>query len=117
MKEFEINELKAEASRNGLSNALNIEVVDNNYVYNIMRTLYIVDVDFIEKSYFKYYRVNNNETWNSISYNIYGTNRLYWLILKLNGIKDPTFDPAPGSKLKYISEQDALEVIESIRGN
>ena len=117
MKEFEINEIKSEAPTNSLSNALNVEVVANNYVYNIMRTLYILDVDFIENNYFQYYRVNENETWNSISYNIYGTNRLYWLILKLNGIKDPLFDPVPGSKLKYISEDDALEVIESIRGN
>ena len=82
-----------------------------------MRTMYMVDVDFIESSYFQYYTVKQNETWNSVSFNIYNTPKLYWLILKLNNIKDPTLDPFPGSRLKYISEQDALEVLSTIRGN
>lgn len=117
MKEFQINELKNEAPKNSLSNVLNVEVVGDNYVYNMMRTLYMLDLDFVESGYFQFYTIKQNETWNSISFNIYGTPKLYWLILKLNDIRDPMFDPVPGTQLRYISEEDALEVIDSIRGN
>ena len=117
MKEIEIEELKTEVNKNSLSNVMSVETVSNQYVYNIMSTFQIVDVDQIEKSYFQYYTSKPNETWNSMSYNIYGTVDFYWLLLKLNDVRDPTFDPVPGVQYRYIGESDVIEILNTIRNN
>ena len=52
-----------------------------------------------------------------MSYNIYGTVDFYWLLLKLNDARDPTFDPIPGTRYRYVSESDVVEIVNSIRGS
>ena len=117
MKEIEIEELKSEVNKNSLSNVMSVETVGNQYVYNIMSTFQIIDIDQIESSYFQYYTANPNDTWNLMSYNIYGTVDFYWLLLKLNDARDPTFDPIPGTRYRYVSESDVVEIVNSIRGS
>ena len=43
--------------------------------------------------------------------------KLYGLLLKLNDARDPTFDPIPGARYKYVSESDVVEIVNSIRGS
>lgn len=55
----------------------------NNKVYNLNSTLYL-DVD--ENSLAEY-QLTHDLQWSLISYNVYGTTRLTWLLWKINNVK------------------------------
>jgi LysM repeat protein len=117
MKEHQIPQLKADAPSNSISEMLNIYELNNQYVYNSLRTLQLLDLESINQSYFKYYTVERKDTWASISYKIYGTISFYWLILKLNSVKDPMVDPVIGEVVKYIDDSDVRDIVNLMRNS
>lgn len=119
MKAHEINELKNYVSKKDIATMLSVYSDQdiskkNNYIYNIMRTLYIINIKDIPKSFFKYYKVKRGDTWNLIAYTLFGSVELYWLILKLNEVKDPTFEPQVGTFVRYISKENINQILDSL---
>jgi hypothetical protein len=55
----------------------------NNKVYNLNSTLYL-DID---ESSLTDYQLTHDLQWSLISYNVYGTTRLTWLLWKINNVK------------------------------
>jgi len=120
MKAQDIEELKKYVSKRDLATMFHIYPdsdlnVKNAEVYNIMRTLYVLNLKDIPKSYFKYYQVGKKDTWNLIAYKLYGSVELWWLLLKLNEIKDPTFEPEQDSYVRYISKENANRIIDTLK--
>lgn len=70
-----------------------------NYVYNLNRTVYIN----ISDNMLNDYTVSCNCYWPLISYNIYGTTRLAWLLMKINkvGAKNLFKKVEAGQRIKY----------------
>ena len=94
-----------------LENFFNIYQDKNNYYYfNINSTVYIS----VPESRLKTYVCQHDIHWSTISYNIYGTVHLAWLLMKLNNITaDISFKIVPaGSKVKYLDRSDITTVIE-----
>ena len=63
------------------------------------------------------YVVKYDSHWTLISYNIYKTTRLAWLLMKLNDVK-PTqvFDLIrAGTTVKYLSTEQVQKIIEAIQ--
>lgn len=120
MKAHEIDELKNYVSKKDIATMFNVypdESISkkNHYIYNIMRTLYIINLKDIPKSFFKYYTVKRGDTWNLISYTLYGTVELYWLVMKLNEVKDPTFEPQVGKFLRYVSKENINQILDALK--
>ena len=53
-----------------------------------------------------------------MSYNIYGTTRFAWLLMKINNIDaSKMFDPVlPGQKVLYVSADTAKSIVRGING-
>jgi hypothetical protein len=85
----------------------------DNYFYNIL-----AKVNFptsIEEAYYDTYTVPHDKLpYTFISYKLYGTTLLWWLVCSVNSIQTPVFFPKAGTKLKYLKPQYARLVIEQI---
>lgn len=50
-----------------------------------------------------------------VSYNIYGTPRLAWLISEINGIRDQTVQIPSGTKIRYVPEEFIAGLVRFMR--
>ena len=82
-----------------------------------MRTLHIVDVNRIPTSYFQYYRVMDRDTWPLISFKVYNTVELWWLLMKLNNVLDPMFEPEKDTSIRYVSAGDVNTILQLIQNS
>ena len=83
-----------------------------HYAFNLSRTVNIpanIDDDFVF-----YTRVAGRKTWTQLSFDIYGTIRLWWLICLVNKIMNPVLLPDPGTVIKVIKPETVPSILESI---
>ena len=85
---------------------------DGYYRYNLNSTLYLG----YSYSDLKEYVPSHDLHWPIISYNIYGTTRLAWLLCKLNGVKDPIYPVDAGTPVMYVPKELVNKVIQYING-
>lgn len=85
---------------------------DKKYFYNILQTIAVPSS--LPEGYFDYYQTKYGDTWPLISYKVYRTPNLWWLILPFNNILDPTQMPENGTKLKILKVQYARNVLNQI---
>ena len=84
---------------------------DNEYYYNIMRTVNIEGLDNIDMSYFETYIYKEQDSWTVLSYKFYGTTRLWWLICKVNNIFNPFERPVEGTKIIYLKPEVVNNIV------
>ena len=96
-------------------NIFNVYQNDNNdYFYNILAKVNFPDD--IEQAYYSTYTVPvNNMPWTLVSYNLYGTTLLWWVICSLNKIQNPVQFPIAGTQLKYLTPTYARLVIAELQ--
>jgi len=71
---------------------------------NIFRS-YIANEDiFSDISFFQTYEVSNGEYWDNVSYNLYSTPFLWWVIALLNNIANPFEELEDGDILNVLRE-------------
>jgi len=85
---------------------------DQQYFYNILQSV-ALPTDLPE-GYFQYYHIKYGDTWPFISYKVYRTPNLWWLILPFNNILDPTTLPDNGTLLKILKTQFVRTVLDQI---
>jgi hypothetical protein len=84
--------------------------------YNINRTLMFNNIDKTPLTYFKKYTPKQSDCWTLISYYVYGTTELWWLICKVNGVKDPTIEPFPTyTELKILNKEYVNNILSQIK--
>ena len=87
----------------------------NKYVFNLNSTIYfdISSTDNLLK-----FQLTHDMHWPLISYKIYGTTRLVWLLLKINNIKmkDVFKLRKAGEIVNYISKDMMNQIIRQING-
>ena len=81
----------------------------NRYMYNLNMSLY-VDVDPEKLSTFT---LQHDMHWPLISYHIYGTTRLAWLLQKVNNVstKDIFKVRCAAEKIKYLEKDQVARII------
>ena len=86
---------------------------DSNFYYNLNSTMYFD----VPQERLKTYVCQHDIHWPTISYNLYGTVRLAWVLMKINNITpDLSFEIIPaGSKVKYLDRSDITTVIENFK--
>lgn len=85
---------------------------NNNFVFNLNETLFInVSFDSLLP-----YKVNYPMHWSLISYKLYGTTRLAWLLLKLNNVacEDIFKKVDSNTAIVYLDNASVSHIINSI---
>ena len=84
----------------------------NNTVFDINRTVYIN----VDPSRLPDFVCDAHMHWPLISYKIYGTTRLAWLLWKLNNVDASTIFIAkePGDSIKYLPKQYVDGIVEEL---
>lgn len=92
-----------------LENFFNIYEKDNNYVYNLNSTLYLN----IDESALQTYILKSDMFWPLISYKLYETTHLAWLLMKINNVQaKDIFNKLPAStKIKYVDTNTIQSII------
>lgn len=84
----------------------------NFYFYNIIKTISVPDD--IDSNLYETITVPQNLPLTSLSYDIYGTQHLWWLIMIVNKIDNPMQLAKRGVALKIIKPSYVNDVIDSI---
>jgi hypothetical protein len=94
-------------------NIFNVYIDNNNYYfYNLLQT--VVIPDSLPEGYYDVYDVMYGDTWPFISYKVYNTPNLWWVILSTNKIIDPTTQPTPGGQLKILKSNYVSQILSQI---
>lgn len=93
-------------------NFFDVVNVDGMYKYNLNNTMYLD----IAEDQLKTYELKTPAHWPLISYTLYETTRLAWLLMKINkvGLKDSLRQYQPGEKIKYLSDENVKEIIGAL---
>ena len=80
------------------------------YRFNLNSTVYFVGVPKSTE------RITHDMFWTTLSYQIYGTTRLWWVLMKVNGVgMNKAFEPVrAGSAVKYIQKETLRGIITNL---
>lgn len=91
----------------------NVKDTDKNYnFYNILKKVNIPDT--IDETILDYYTPSTNVPWTILSYRIYKTQYLWWLIFLLNK-PSTVFYAESGKSYKYILPEYIQQVLNTIK--
>lgn len=78
------------------------------YVYNLNETIYLDKVPILMTT------VSHDMFWTTLSFQLYGTTRLWWVLMKVNGVKpDSTFEPIhSGDTVFYVNKDDVATMLK-----
>ena len=96
-------------------NLFNVYQHENNqYFYNLLAKVNFPGT--ISEEYYTIYNVGNDSVpYTLISYQVYNTISLWWLICAVNQITNPVSFPAPNTQLKILKTQYVRGVLQSIK--
>jgi hypothetical protein len=113
-KQNDINELPT-LDQFRYENIFNVyQNTTDQYFYNILRKVNFPE-NIDETVYSTYTVPNNNLPYTFISYKVYGTIYLWWLICSINRITNPVFYPAAGTQLKILKPEYVRSVLQSLQ--
>jgi hypothetical protein len=83
-----------------------------NYALNLNEGLYLS----FQKSKLPHMKLDHDLFWTTISYKIYGTTRLAWLLMKINDVKaDQIFDiQRTGTDIYYIPKENMNRLLQEL---
>ena len=103
---------------NDMEQMLNVYLDDYGmWNLNINSSFYVMDIP--EEALSTYF-VPATMKWTTVSYNVYGTTRLAWLLMKINGVLGASiFESIPaGSSVKYLEKgKYVTPILAAIRDN
>jgi hypothetical protein len=99
--------------RENYENIFNVYTEDDgHYFYNLLQA--VVIPSNLPRGYFYTYDVTYDDTWPYISYKNYNTPNLWWVILSVNNIIDPTTMPTPGTKIDILKVDVVKDILSQI---
>lgn len=87
---------------------------DGNYFYNMNYTMYFNG----DKTRLPTFTLTHNMFWPLISYKIYGTTRLAWLLMKINNVhvSDAMRIRRAGEQIKYLPSDKVQGIVSEMNG-
>lgn len=83
--------------------------------FNLLKKINILtNTNDIDPVYFITYNIDVDIPWVVLSYKVYGTLNLWWLLCLVNNIQDATKNPELGTKIKAIKPQYVNTIIGQI---
>ena len=83
------------------------------YFYNILKTINLPDN--LDNNFFGFINLKKRIPLTTLSYEIYGTTYLWWLILIVNKIKNTIRDLPSSKKIRYVKNEFIKDVTDSIK--
>ena len=115
MKQNDIADLKRLPLEN-LENIFNVYKDEKGmYFYNLLQTISLPQN--LPESLFSVYTIKYGDTWPFISYKTLNSPNVWWIILMVNNIENPTKMPENGSSIKIPKPEFVRQVISEIRKN
>jgi hypothetical protein len=119
MKITEIDGYSNYITNYDLANMFNI-YTDNKLgslykTYNLNRSITIKGLGNIPATQITTYTVRAGDTLNLISYNLYGTIELWWLLAKINNIQDAAINLQPGWVLYTLNRGIANQILIALK--
>ena len=71
--------------------------------FSINKTIYF-KTEQMSQNLYSLYETNQNDTWSGISYKVYNTIELWWIICKTNQVINPFNLPISGTKLIILNK-------------
>jgi hypothetical protein len=94
-------------------NIFNLYLDENGrYYYNLLQSIIIPQN--LPEGYYEEYDVEYGDTWPFISYKIYGSPNIWWIITDVNAIRDATKLPEPGIKIKILKMEYVKSILNQI---
>lgn len=94
-------------------NIFNVYKDGDHYGYNILKTVQIPED--LDPRAFTYTKIVGKMAWTAISFQEYGSIRLWWLVCVTNGILNPVLLPEPGTVIKIIKPEYVRDIIQQIK--
>jgi hypothetical protein len=88
---------------------------DNQYFYNLIQSIFLPD-QLDDRAIF-YYTIKKQMPWTTVSYNVYKTIELWWLILLTNKLYNPFDIPAAGTVIKVIQPTYLPGILKEINNS
>lgn len=108
MKQNSIEELPRLTTEN-FENIFDVFTDENDrYYYNLLQTVSLPQN--LPDGYFNSYDIVYGDTWPFISYKIYNSPNVWWIILLANNINNPLTSLTPGTRIKV----PKIEVVKVI---
>jgi len=83
------------------------------YFYNLLQNIHIPDN--LPGGYYNDYTIKYDDTWPLISYRVYETPNLWWIIVAANSILNPTTLPEQGTKIKVLKPAVVRAMLSEIQ--
>jgi hypothetical protein len=97
-------------------NFFKIHIYNDEFTFfNILKKINILtNSDDIDPTFFKSYNVDVDIPWVVMSYKIYGTVNLWWLLCLINGVQDATKNPELGTTIRALKTQYINTIVNQI---
>ena len=113
-----INEIPSYIEIESISyeNFFKIHIYNDEFTFfNILKKINILtNSNDIDPTYFKSYNVDVDIPWVVMSYKIYGTVNLWWLLCLINGVQDATKNPELGTTIRALKTQYINTIVNQI---
>lgn len=97
------------------ANFFNVINLGEKSYFNINKTITFDNMDDMSESYYSTYIVKGGDTWTGISFKFYNTIKLWWLICKINNIKNPFTELTEGKRIKILEQSIVNDILNSIK--
>ena len=83
------------------------------FFYNINKKVNI-DLNNVDPNVFKYIKISQRIPWTTVSYREYSTMHLWWLILAVNGKRNPIIAPQLGEVIRLIKAPFINSILDQL---
>lgn len=88
---------------------------DGNYLLNIWKSYSIPDDIKNNEDYTFEHDVDNNDWWDSIAYDYYENENLWWVVALTNDVVNPFEELTPGETIDILDDRFLYQVIKEIK--
>lgn len=118
-KQFEIEDIEQVIKTESFANLFNVydeqKLGDNYKTYSINRTVNFKGIAAASPALVDKYLIGLSDSWTSIAFKFYGTEDLWWLICKTNGIVDPSTELIEGVEINILKKQYIAKVLSQVK--
>jgi hypothetical protein len=93
-----------------------LQDIDFNKFLNIWRNFTISEKSISSILHHDTYEVQNDDWWDNISFEYYGTPNLWWLVALMNNVINPFEELEVGSHIKILKNKYLYQLLKEIRG-
>lgn len=95
-------------------NIFNIYQEKGHYFYNLLNTINFPEQSKLRPELYSEYTIHANDIWSTISYKLYGSISIWWILCILNRIENPLVMPPPGTKIIVFTVEAINQVLQTM---